>query len=218
MKSHEYPFVTQALVIVMTETGYYAISNGMFIDHQELYYSPYKMLLEYQNINRNIHVAFITKPMLEADALRIVSCYLHSMAIENPPRPLLVVKHKDNNQVFLTPPVRHKSKSVMSKTSEKVVANAQVGATTVIGLVFGTAHFVLQSSADLVAHSEAHIVKAINSHQDSVEEIIKARRAKTKELQNKVLEVPARIKQNSEAIKDKILKPKQEEDVKLKTA
>ena len=252
-KSHEFPFREQAIVLVATERGILAICNDQIIEEQPLPYSIYQMLLEYQQIHPSIHVSMMTKPMKYSRVLEKIPGYISGKAIESPPRPLVVRQGNEANQtIILTSPVRSKKQRIVktkrkakrelnnqnqnqnqnqevmknkNQASERALAHTQNVAVGLIQCVFGTAHFALQTGADVVCYSEAKLTKAISSHQESVEEIMAARRAKTKQYQQDIKDLADKEKMLAkiDAYKKKLAQMKREreqgaDDAELKTA
>ena len=101
----------------------------------------------------------------------------------------------DSTIKLLTP------KTIIMKKVSKVNGNTEYAKaaaieTTVKGvnILFGTAHFVFQTAADLTCYTEAKIVHSLKSHEASIEELMKQRRASTIIAQEQVMAIPGEAK------------------------
>ena len=85
------------------------------------------------------------------------------------------------------------SKTMNTRNKAKVKAIAVIGINVTAGIV----HLGFQTVADTVCYAEAKLIDKLDVFDKTVEEIMNARKAKTKEAQQSLLRSPKRIKQSA---------------------
>lgn len=76
----------------------------------------------------------------------------------------------------------------MSTETQQPTGNSYDTAVSIIGAIFGTAHFVLQSAADLTAHAEGKLVEKISKGEIKAIERTQFRKDQTLVKQDKAIE------------------------------
>ena len=85
------------------------------------------------------------------------------------------------------------TKTMKTRNKAKVKAVAVIG----INITAGVMHLGFQSMADIVCYSEAKIIDKLNVFDKTVEEIMNARKANTKESQQSILKSPKKVRQST---------------------
>jgi hypothetical protein len=85
---------------------------------------------------------------------------------------------------------------IMEATTVTQTSNSYDTAINVVGAIFGTTHFVLQSLADLTAHAEGRIVEKISKGEIKASERVQYRKdttlIKQEDIKNKIAEFKAK--------------------------
>ncbi len=208
------------LVIVFTNQAYVTVFNGEIHEEQKLWNSPFTILSEYQNTCSGIYIDLLLDLVKYKDAVKVAVDYIDRQmqetskletVLEDEP-PIGPVLETEPKIEFLTPKIKKAKITIMDKldqqvdkTTAKVSAHAKMSTIAIISVLFGTAHFIAQSTADVICFTEAKLISGINAHQEGVKEIMKARRKQTEEYQKIVLNSPAKLKEASAELKASIM-------------
>jgi hypothetical protein len=203
--------IDNTLVIVFTNKCYAAVINGAIHQEHPLYSNPYELLLSYQNTSSGIYIDLMMSPLVAyKDVIKTVDNYIKQESKTK--TPIDEVDNQQSDNLIINSPIMDTKSSIMNTTMEsakkatgKATAHTQVAAVTLVHVLFGTAHFIAQSTADMICYSEAKIVHGINAHKESVEEIMAMRRKQTKDYQQNVLKIPAKLKESSAELRARIL-------------
>lgn len=96
-------------------------------------------------------------------------------------------------------------------TQQEPVRNGYDATVSIIGAVFGTAHFIFQSAADLTAHAEGKIIEKVTKGEIKYQERVIYRKNVTEikqmELINKINDWKSKRQSKNEVITAEVLAP-----------
>ena len=193
----------KTIVIVLTEQGYYSVFDGDILkEHGVKDGSP---LLTFQSACPKYQVVEITKAVKFNKMLETVASFFKSQVkkVKDQVKPK-VVRQQLPIMPMIAPLMITERSTVKSKqveimktikmNTEKVAANGKVATLNVVEAIFGTAHLLVQSTADLICYTEAQIINKLDVYDDTVEQLMAKRRQITSERQEIILKAPKTAK------------------------
>ena len=175
------------IVILLSSKGYVALENNQIFQlwkRKRLGEIFNELHLRYPN--HRISLGSIEK----IDFKDVVNVYNQFLKDDNQP------EFEENESKTIT----NFNKDLVTGTKTMKTRNkAKVKAVAVIGIniTAGVIHLGFQSMADTVCYAEAKIIDKLNAFDKTVDEIMTARKAKTKETQQSLLKSPKRVKQTA---------------------
>jgi len=183
-----------SIIVMLSNKGYVAVENGQIFqlwknkclkdiyDELKYRYPNYKISLASLEIINYHDIVKVSHQYIKAEEIPVVE---HVLVQGN---------HKQSNSnINFNKDLETGIITMKSKNKVKVKAAAVIG----INITAGILHLGFQTIADSVCYAEAKIIDKMNVFDKTVEEIMNARRAKTKETQESLLKSPKRVKQNA---------------------
>jgi len=182
------------IVMMLSSKGYVAVENNQIF---QLWKN--KCLKDiYEELSTRYPNYKISLASLERiDFNNVVEVCNQFLSKEEQPKTLSILETRDNStpKIIINLNKALVTGIIKMKATKKVKAKAV--AVIGINITAGVLHLGFQSMADIVCYSEAKIIDKLNVFDKTVEEIMNARRIKTKETQQSILKSPKKARQSA---------------------
>jgi hypothetical protein len=182
------------IVMVLSNKGYVALENNQIFQLwkrkclKDIYTE-----IQFRYPNYKISLASLER----IDFNNVVKVCRQFVKQEKQTKTLSILETKDNSKPQKYINLNKAMVTGINKMKATKKVKAKAVAVIGINITAGVLHLGFQSMADLVCYSEAKIIDKLNVFDKTVEEIMNARIAKTKEAQQTVLKSPNKAKQSA---------------------